>query len=53
MNEKLIALFAYGYVSATVACFISAIWTQDLRWLGTGIVLCAVMALVNQMARSK
>lgn len=40
------------YVVATIACFITAIWTGDLRWLGTGIILVMLFVLPTLLANA-
>lgn len=45
-------LIAYTWLLCTAACFVAAVWTQDLRWLGTGIILVMMFLLPSIVAKS-
>lgn len=47
------AIVGWGYIIGTIACFIAAMWTQDLRWLGTGLILTMFLFIPKLLEGSK
>jgi len=50
-SDMAFLLLGWAYLLTIAAMFVAAIWTKDVRWLATGIVMVALLAIVNQMAK--
>lgn len=37
---------------AIPACCVASIWTQDLRWFGTAIILAGTLVLLNMLPKT-
>lgn len=45
-------IVAYTWLASIAGCLVAAIWTQDLRWLGTGLILIMIFALPIILSKS-
>lgn len=46
------SVIAYLWLAAIAACMVAAVWTTDLRWLGTGLLLIMIFVLPTILSKS-
>lgn len=49
MGNFIAGLIGWTYLAGIVTCFVAAVWSGDLRFLATGIIMIGCLVLVGMI----